>query len=364
MSASTRVIGLMSGTSMDGIDVAFLETDGEAQIAPGPALTVPYAPEFRARLRSVLGVDVESAAVTEVERELTLLHVDAVKRLLDRHPTLDPQLIGFHGHTILHRPEARRTRQIGDGGLLAQALGVPVAFDFRAADVAAGGQGAPMVPVYHRGLVASLPMPLAVVNIGGVANVTWIGHDADDILAFDTGPGNALIDDWVLRHTGERYDTDGMLAASGTVSRDAVERFLAHPFFGLTPPKSLDRDSFKTLVPGELGAADGAATLTAITIATIAKAMRDCPQPPTGLLVSGGGRHNPVIMQGLAEACGAPVRPIDAIGWDGDAIEAQAFGYLAARAKAGLPLSFPRTTGVPAPMPGGRIATPMPARRG
>jgi anhydro-N-acetylmuramic acid kinase len=349
-----RTIGLMSGTSLDGIDVALIESDGENEVTTGPWLTMPYERDFREKLRGTLG---GKGAVAEVERALTEAHAAAVKRLIERHDIKDIDLIGFHGHTILHDPAQRRTWQIGDGALLAKLTGIDVACDFRSADVAAGGEGAPFAPIFHAALSAKLERPLAVVNIGGVANVTWIGEGigkADsELIAFDTGPGNAPIDDWVQAKTGEAVDYNGALAASGKVDEVQVQRFLQHPYFSRRPPKSLDRDDFVSFKIGDLSTDDGAATLTAITAASIAQGFAQFPAPPRRVLVTGGGRHNPVLMQMLAARLGRPVAPVEAVGWEGDAIEAQAFAYLALRARAGLPLSFPGTTGVPKPMTGG-----------
>jgi anhydro-N-acetylmuramic acid kinase len=263
------------------------------------------------------------------------------------------EIVGFHGHTILHRPAERRTWQIGDGALLARRLGLDVVADFRSADVAAGGEGAPLAPLFHAALAAQLPKPAAVLNIGGVANVTWIG-DGDAILAFDTGPGNAPIDDWVLRHTGVPADIDGALARAGRVSAPHLERFLERPFFDRPPPKSLDRDEFRDLVPIELSLEDGAATLTEITAAAAEASARHFPHPREWL-VTGGGRHNPALMDALRRRLGTSVRPVEEIGWNGDALEAQAFAYLAVRSLAGLPLSLPATTGVSRPTCGGRL---------
>ena len=344
----------MSGTSLDGIDVAAIESDGEAQVATGPALTIPYPPEFRERLRAVLG---GVGAIAEVEvQELTRLHAAAiVAAFRERHlANARFELIGFHGHTILHAPERRRTWQIGDGTLLARLTGCDVVGDFRSADVAAGGEGAPLAPLYHAALAAGLARPLAVLNLGGVGNVTWIGESAADILAFDTGPGNAMLDDWVRRHTGRPADFGGALALSGTVSAAYVANFFQAPYFARRPPKSLDRDAFAAFVPDDLGAADGAATLTEMTAATVAAARAHFPRPAL-VLVTGGGRHNPVLMAALARLLGVPVRPVEAVGWDGDALEAQAFAYLAIRSRRGLPLSLPTTTGAPRPMRGGAV---------
>jgi anhydro-N-acetylmuramic acid kinase len=349
-----RVIGLMSGTSLDGIDIAFIETDGEARVAPGPAMTVPYDAALRVRLRSVLG---GRGPVADIERELTEAHAKAVGAFLGRHGGCAPTLIGFHGHTILHRPEQRRTWQIGDGALLARLTGTPVVCDFRAADVEAGGQGAPFVPLYHAALASALEKPLAVLNLGGVGNVTWIGP-AGAIIAFDTGPGNALLDDWAQSHTGAPIDRDGALALAGRADAALLQRFLAHPYFARRPPKSLDRDDFAGFLPSGLSAADGAATLVAMTAAAVARAAEHFPSPARRWLVTGGGRHNPAVMAELARRLAAPPAPVESVGWDGDALEAQAFAYLAVRSLKGLPLSLPGTTGVPAPQTGGRLFRP------
>jgi anhydro-N-acetylmuramic acid kinase len=346
-----QALGLMSGTSLDGIDVALIETNGRRHVVSGPALTVAYPAEFRQRLRSVLG---GIGPVAEVEEELTRLHAAAVEQFLHRHPGARVDVVGFHGHTILHRPAERRTWQIGDGALLARRLGVEVVADFRSADVAAGGEGAPLAPLFHAALAAPLPKPLAVLNIGGVANVTWIG-EGEAMLAFDTGPGNALIDDWVGRHTGAKADIEGALARAGQPSATHLARFLENPFFDQPPPKSLDRDDFREFIPEGLSLEDGAATLTEMTAAAVEAGSRHFPAPARRWLVTGGGRHNPALMDALGRHLGVPVRPVEAVGWDGDALEAQAFAYLAVRSIEGLPLSLPSTTGVPEATRGGRL---------
>ncbi|HEX6441282.1 MAG TPA: anhydro-N-acetylmuramic acid kinase [Stellaceae bacterium] len=345
-------LGLMSGTSLDGIDVAQIATDGGNRVIAGPALTVPYAEEFRERLRSVLG---GIGDVPAVEAELTRLHAAAVGEFRARYPAAQFDLIGLHGHTILHRPQERRTWQIGDGALLARLTQCDVVADFRSADVAAGGEGAPLAPLYHAALAADLPKPLAVLNLGGVGNVTWIGRRSNDIFAFDTGPGNALIDDWVKRHTGRAADFDGALARSGRASEAHVARFMQAPYFDRKPPKSLDRDDFCDFVPEDLYVADGAATLTEMTAAAVAAATRHFPAPARRWLVCGGGRHNPAIMSALSRRLDRSVRPVEAVGWNGDALEAQAFAYLAVRSVLDLPLSLPSTTGAPHPVRGGRL---------
>jgi len=349
-------LGLMSGTSCDGVDAALVETDGRAAISCGAWLSEPYDAAFHDRLRSVLGGRGDIAAV---ERELTERHAYAIRDLLARQ-SIAPgsvDVIGFHGQTILHEPERGRTWQIGDGPLLARLTGIAVVNDFRSADVAAGGQGAPFVPLFHAALAASLPRPLAVLNIGGVANVTWIGADGvdGDLIAFDTGPGNAMLNDWTLRHTGRPADIGGVLAGSGRADAGALSALLDHPYFQRPAPKSLDRDAFNAAPLERLSAADGAATLVAFTAAAVAQAQRLFPRPVNRWLVAGGGRHNPTIMAALTERLGATVAPVEAVGWDGDALEAQAFAYLAVRSLRGLPLSVPTTTGVSRPLTGGKL---------
>ena len=348
------VVGLMSGTSMDGIDAALVRTDGERRVEPLAFVTIPYEDSFRAALRSCLG---GKGPVEEVERAVTDAHADAVRRLLADAGTeaAAVDLIGFHGQTIHHDPARRRTWQIGDGARLARATGIAVVNDFRTADVEAGGQGAPLVPLFHRALADALPRPLAVLNIGGVANVTWIGEGEDDVIACDTGPGNALVDDWVLSGQGARYDSGGSLAARGTVDEGALAALLAHPYFDRPAPKSLDRDAFDPAPVRGLTVEDGAATLTAFTAASVARIVPHLPDAPVRWLVCGGGRHNATLMGMLADRLGVPVDPVEAVGWNGDALEAEAFAYLAVRSRKGLPLSLPATTGVPRPMTGGRF---------
>jgi anhydro-N-acetylmuramic acid kinase len=247
--------------------------------------------------------------------------------------------------------------QLGDGKTLAKKLGVPVVYDMRAADMAAGGQGAPFVPVYHRALAASVPeRPLVFVNIGGVSNVTWIGPKGD-MIAFDTGPGNAPIDDWAMKHTGVARDLDGKLAATGTPNESIIEQFLSQPFFKMAPPKSLDRNSFAAITMDTLSPSDGAATLVEIIARAITKAVSWLPEVPKAWIICGGGRHNPVIMKALRKML-PNVQAAEAYGFNGDAIEAEAWAYLAARSQKKLPLSFPMTTKVSQPMTGGVLALP------
>ncbi|MGE4218530.1 MAG: anhydro-N-acetylmuramic acid kinase [Alphaproteobacteria bacterium] len=349
-------LGLMSGTSLDGIDAALVETDGEAVAATGAAITVPYDPALRERLRCILGSRGPSAEVAAVEAALTDAHADAVRALL-RAAGVAPERVavaGFHGHTILHDPAGRRTWQIGDAARLAAATGIDIVHDFRTADVAAGGEGAPLAPAFHAALARMLPGPLAVLNLGGVGNLTWISGAAP-LLAFDTGPGNALIDDWVKRCTGAICDMDGRLAARGRVQESILSMLLGHPYFERIPPKSLDRDAFDPSPVHALPVEDGAATLAAFTAAAVERAVAHLPAPPLRWLVTGGGRHNPTLLAMLRTRLGVAVEPVEAVGWDGDALEAQAFAFLAVRSLRGLPLSYPGTTGVPQPQPGGRL---------
>ena len=352
-----RAIGLMSGTSMDGVDVAVIETDGERIGWRGPGRTFPYPSSLRTRLEcAVREAGGGREDVVALEADLTEAHAVATLALIAE---LSPErravdLVGFHGHTLWHRPEQRRTCQLGDGPRLATRLGIDVVYDFRSADVAAGGQGAPLAPVYHQALAAGLAGPVAVLNLGGVGNLTWIGEGGP--IAFDTGPGNGLLDDWVRARSDRPYDLDGRIAAAGGIDQARLAALLAHPYFEQAPPKSLDRLDF-TLAPIEgLGLEDGAATLAAFTARSVARARAHLPAPPRRWLVTGGGRHNATLMRMLAQALDVPVEPIETIGCDGDALEAQAFAFMAVRSVRGLPISFPNTTGAPAPLCGGRLA--------
>ncbi|MEE8270979.1 MAG: anhydro-N-acetylmuramic acid kinase [Alphaproteobacteria bacterium] len=353
-------LGLMSGTSMDGIDAAVVTTDGVRIAATGPWATYPYATDLRARLAAVVAdpTAADPATMRALETALTDAHADAVVTLLrESGPAADAvSVVGFHGHTVLHRPERRLTRQIADGARLAAAIGLDVVNDFRAADVAAGGQGAPFASLYHRALADGLERPLAVLNLGGVGNVTYLDDGEDGTaIAFDTGPANAPIDDWIARYTGEPCDRDGRHAAAGRVDRALLDRLLGHRYFDRPPPKSLDRNDFTAAAVDGLSLADGAATLTALTAGAVARGMAHLPAPPRRWLVTGGGRHNPALMTMLRDAVAAPVEPVEAVGWQGDALEAQAFGFLTVRSIRGLPLSLPTTTGVPRPMTGGTL---------
>ena len=365
-----RAIGLMSGTSLDGVDVALIETDGERIAALGPTGYRPYSDDERALLRAALeeGVRLKDrwsrpGVLAEADDFVTRVHAEAVEAFLtaEHIDRAAVSIVGFHGQTVLHRPAARLTVQIGDGAALAKRLGMAVAYDFRAADVAAGGQGAPLVPVFHQALARDLdhPHPIAVLNVGGVANVTFV--DGGDPVACDTGPGNALIDDFMRAHTGKPHDRDGDEAAKGHVDESYVAHILEHPFFAAPLPKSLDRNAFAFANLGlpTFSVPDGAATLSALTAAAVARIVPHLPKPPRSWIVAGGGAHNPTLLKMLRERLApASVETAGTAGWSADALEAQAFAYLAVRVLKKLPITFPGTTGVMRPMAGGLIAKP------
>jgi anhydro-N-acetylmuramic acid kinase len=367
-------IGLMSGTSYDGVDVALINTDGEDIGRIGPTLYRPYSEDERALLRQAMASATNLAdraarpgPLVAAEALVTRSHAEAVEAFLTANGMArsDIAVVGLHGQTVLHDPDRHLTVQLGQGDVLASRIGIPVVYDFRAADVAAGGQGAPFVPVFHRAMVRLLDQagPFAVLNIGGVANVTYI-DGAAELIACDIGPGNALIDDFLHLRTGSPHDTDGRAAAAGQVDEAVVEHILAHPFFAKPPPKSLDRNAFHHWIAADVRLAgksleDGAATLTAVTAAAIARAISLFPRTPASFIVAGGGIRNPVLMRMLADRVApASVKTADAVGWSADSLEAQGFAYLAVRTLLGLPLSFPTTTGVPHPMTGGVVARP------
>jgi len=365
-----RAIGLMSGTSMDGIDVAVLETDGVRVMRFGPGATHPYPETERDVLRRAIAAarslserDARPGVLREAEALVTALHAAAVEAFLreNRIDRASIDVVGFHGQTVLHRPAAALTVQIGNGEALARKLGLPVVHDFRAADVAAGGQGAPLVPIFHQALAREIdrPHPIGVLNVGGVANVTWV--DGGDPVACDTGPGNAMIDDFMRARAGDAYDANGDAAARGRIDEDFVARMLTHPFFAARPPKSLDRDDFalSNIDLPPLSLADGAATLAALTASAIARIVPHLPKPPRSWIVAGGGARNRTLVRMLADRLRpATVETAAEVGWSADVLEAQAFAFLAVRTLRGLPITFPGTTGVPRPTIGGVIAEP------
>lgn len=355
-----RALGAMSGTSLDGVDAAVVETDGEVITAFGPTAYRPYSNAEQDVLRAALGKWPGDAGLEAARR----LVEDAHHAVLSQFDDVD--LVGFHGQTLAHDPGGRGTHQLGDGAALAERLGLPVVWDFRSNDVRLGGQGAPLAPFFHFACAKWIgaTAPLAVLNLGGVGNLTWIDpsrarpEDDGALLAFDTGPANAPINDLVHRRLALAYDKDGQIAARGTVADGALELFLDEPYFLKMPPKSLDRDAFADMLDlvRELDDGDAAATMTAMAAAAVMRGMEHCPTPPQRLLVTGGGRHNPVMMQMLRAGLDCAVDPVEAVGLDGDMLEAQAFAYLAVRVARGLPTSCPTTTGVGAAVGGGILS--------
>ena len=354
-------LGAMSGTSLDGVDAAVLVTDGETIQSFGQTGYRAYSEAERAVLRAALGQwsGPEVDAATQV---VDAAHAEA----LAGFGGID--LVGFHGQTLAHAPRSRGTLQVGDGAALADCLGVPVVWDFRSDDVAMGGEGAPLAPFFHFACARWFDAvePVCFLNLGGVGNLTYVDpglarpEDPGALLAFDTGPANAPINDLMQARLGQAMDKGGALAAQGTVETGALELFLAEPYFSRVPPKSLDRNDFAEMIGlvAELNDADAVATLTAMSAAAVAQGMEHCPRPPGRVLVTGGGRLNPVLMQMLAVSLDCPVEPVEAVGLDGDMLEAQAFAYLAVRVLRGLPTSSPATTGVQALVGGGTISRP------
>ena len=357
--SAVTAIGVISGTSMDGIDVSVVETDGDAVVAPGPGRTFSYPEDLRRRLQELIAepARAQSEPLEELDRAVTDAHIAAIRRFMIETGLRPDEvgLIGFHGQTVYHRPEIRFTRQLGVGARVARELGTDTVDRFRHADVASGGEGAPFVPLYHRALASRLEQPVMILNLGGVGNVTFI--DGETVIAFDTGPASALLDDFVLRRRGLSFDADGQLASSGTADERLVATFMTNPFFDRPAPKSLDRQDFHARAKGveALSDADGAATLAAFTVESVVASLRHVPRRPLRWLVTGGGRRNAHFMRRLRERLEVSVEPVESVGWDGDFLEAQAFGYLAVRSARGLPLSLPTTTGVPHPMPGGEL---------
>lgn len=357
--STVKAIGVISGTSMDGIDVSIVDTDGDTLVKPGLGRTFSYPDNLRRTLQALIAepAQAQSEPLEDLERDVTEAHIAAIRRFMEETGigAAEVKLIGFHGQTVYHRPEIRFTRQLGLGDKVAEALGIDTVYRFRHADVASGGEGAPFVPLYHRALASNLQQPIMILNLGGVGNVTYI--DGDVVIAFDTGPASALLDDFVLRRRGMSYDENGQLAASGRIDQKLVSVFMQNPFFDRPAPKSLDRQDFHARAKGveALSDEDGAATLAEFTVQSVVAALRHVPRAPQRWLVTGGGRRNAHFMKRLREELGVAVDPVESVGWDGDFLEAQAFGYLAVRSTLGLPLSLPTTTGVPHPMPGGEL---------
>ncbi len=367
------IIGLMSGTSIDGVDAALLETDGKKLVKPRAFYERAYSDDERRSIRAALGIkDTKDIRVTKAETLITNVHIEAVHALLINEGlnANDIDYIGFHGQTIFHdtknKNETNRiTIQIGNAQNLADETGIKTVYDFRSADVNAGGQGAPLLPLYHRARAGmdNIKHPAAILNLGGVGNITWLGggDNTQDILAFDTGPANALMDDVMKIHTNKVYDENGDVARRGNADMSIIKTALKHPYFKQTPPKSLDRDDFAYLMDAvkPLMLEDTLATLNTFTVQTIARAFEHLPCAPSALYVTGGGRKNAAMMEALRARLNIPVRPVEDIGWNGDALEAEGFAYLAARHVLDLPLSLPTTTGAPRAITGGTLVEPL-----
>ncbi len=343
-------IGLMSGTSLDGIDVALVRTDGMDSTELLDSCAFSYKESTREAIRKVFGSRYSSPEIVEVEKLVTLEHAQAVKGA-----GFQADIIGFHGQTIIHDPSQKFTWQIGDSALLAQGTGIDVIGDMRQADVKAGGQGAPLLPLCHRSFASEVEKPIAILNLGGVGNITWLGKERTDILAFDTGPANALIDDLVKEKTGKSYDSDGRLAKAGTPNQGMIDDWLSHAYFKKPAPKSLDRDEWQVRRAYDLPLEDAVATLASFTVQSVFQSLELLPDKPRALYVAGGGRHNVYMMEKLQEKLGYGVKAVEDLGWNGDMLEAQGFAYLAVRSLLGLALTLPTTTGIAEPMTGGEL---------
>ena len=350
-------IGLMSGTSCDGIDVAHLESDGVSIASTGGSMFQPFTISFKERLTNFKN---NKPILSKLEMDLTLLHVEAIRSFLNKEQidakTID--VVGFHGHTLEHKPEQLTTLQIGDGHLLADKITIPVINDFRTNDIKKGGQGAPLVPVFHVALAQQVKKPVAILNIGGVANVTWIGSGKNEVIGFDTGPGNGMLDHWIRKHGMGDFDNGGIIASKGIPDLGVINKYMQHKYFATKPPKSLDRDQFSMDYVDELALEDGASTLTAFTVEAVRASETYFPENVDQWIVCGGGRHNEYMMESLEKALKKPVIKSDQLGWDGDMIEAQAFGFLAIRSLLSMPISYPSTTGVKTPETGGVLHQP------
>lgn len=352
---SAIAFGLMSGTSADGVDVAAIRTDGERHIRFLAAQTVPYPAPLHERLITIAQDDCSFVELLDIERQLTVLHAVAVQELMSTCE--QPTVIGFHGHTVRHIPEKQLTWQIGNASLLAEATGIQVVSDFRRRDVAAGGQGAPLAPLYHAALLPSgSDYPVCVLNLGGVGNLTWLGGGPNqDVVAGDTGPGCGLLDAWSAEKTGEPFDRNGELARAGHVDEETVHRAMAHPYFAKPFPKSADRYEFRTIDVSKLNPSDGAATLCAITAQAVAQSVGLLPKPAVRWLLTGGGSYHPVLVEQLQQRL-PNVQSVSSIGARPDSLEAECFAWLAVRHIRGLPTSMPTTTGTIVPTVGG-VAT-------
>lgn len=345
------VLGFMSGTSLDGVDAAVVTTNGQNYLETLDFISVPYPEKVKQAVRAAFGKTKPDETTREAERLVTDVYSTIAKQLVKMH---DIELIGLHGQSITHIPEKQFTWQLGDGDRLSLEANCPVVYNFRKADMEAGGQGAPFIPVYHQVLAERVPEDVVVIlNIGGVSNLTYIDKTTDTLIGFDTGTGNAMIDDWVTSRTDMLCDEDGVMASIGKIDQARVDIWLKNPFFAQDYPKSLDRNPFAEVSVADMGTSDGVATLTSFTARGIAKNLELLPKQPEKVYVCGGGRHNPTMMAMISEASGLEVLDIGELGVNGDAVEAEGFAYMAVRSLKKLPISFPSTTGCIEPMTGG-----------
>lgn len=351
------ILGCMSGTSVDGIDLAILTTDGREHIEYGPTFYVSYTDDEREAIRAAFLKRMPDDVTIKAEDMVTMAHVKAIQDF-QRQKNISYDYIAFHGQTISHDPSQKFTWQIGDAQKLSSLLSIPVIYDFRGYDVSMGGQGAPLLPVFHRALLqtSNIKLPSVVINIGGVSNITYLSND--DLIAFDSGPGNALIDDQMKTYFKQSFDENGSVARQGTCDQNILNQFLDHDFFKMPYPKSLDRNAWNVSPVDALSPQDKITTLTMFTVEAIVKGIEQLPQKPLSIYVTGGGRHNQFMMETLATRTSIHVQSVDVLGWNGDFIEAQGFAYMGARFLSKLPISFPLTTGAPEPLCGGKITYP------
>jgi anhydro-N-acetylmuramic acid kinase len=352
------ILGCMSGTSVDGIDLAIVTTDGVTDVSEGPTFYRGYTDEERNIIRQAFSRKAKDHVTDEAERIVTEAHIDAIQSFRDQCK-VEFNIIAFHGQTITHDPADNFTWQIGDAEILARAISAPVIYDFRGDDVKQGGQGAPLLPIYHRALLikSQIALPSVIINIGGVSNITYLSHD-DNLIAFDCGAGNALMDDVMKHYFGKPYDQQGQVARRGIVHENLLDELLSHTFFSAPFPKSLDRNAWDVTNLQTLAPEDQMATLIEFTARGIAKGVGDLPEKPLSIYVTGGGRHNDYLMELIGRRTNTNTLSVDVLGWDGDFMEAQGFAYMGARILNQLPISFPQTTGVPHPMVGGKIFRP------
>lgn len=356
-----RALGLMSSTEINGAAAALIETDGIDMPVKGRSFIVPYEEAFEDKIREIRNHRDRFSAdeLQKVGEELTNFHAGVVRELLNEGEKFE--VIGFSGHILFHNPQEAESLALGSGQLLADLTGIKVVSGFRRSDLLAGGQGSPLLPVFHEVIAANLPKPVAVINIDGISRLTWLGSNGE-MLAFDTGPGLAPVNDWVLRHGGQNSDYNGRLAALGQINGHVLAAMMRHKYFAKYPPKAFDRNGFRDKLEHleALKLADGAATATALTAESIAYSMAlYLPEMPKILVVCGSGADNPTLMRFLRQRFEyVEVISSAELGWRPDTSQAQAIAFLAARRLHHLPISFPTTTGVPEPLVGGEIYFP------